>query len=405
MTARLLIGDVRERLAGLPDRSVDLVVTSPPFLALRSYLPPDHPDKHREIGGEPTPAAFLATLYELAGEFRRVLAPHGSIAIELGDTYSGSGGSGGDYNEAGMREGQERFVGSARNGRRNPGWPMAKSLCLIPHLFAAGLAYGRHPLTGEASPAGQWRVRNMVAWVRPNPPVGALGDKYRPATSYVTIATLAGNRWFDDQALRTPATGHPRTAKGVDARVNDGKHADDDRTGGNRSTLAIQRQSVTAPPLDWWSIPPQPYKTRTVNSHYAVYPPELPRRLITSMCPERVCTVCGEPSRRLVSREQVSTGPKNVDREHETGTSCRTRTVSACKTTGWTDCGHDDAWRPGVVLDPFAGSGTTLHVAHGLGRDSIGIDLDARNVALVEDRFGPLQAAMHLEVACPGDRP
>ncbi len=299
-----------------------------------------------------------------------MLAPHGSIAIELGDTYSGSGGSGGDYNEAGMREGQERFVGSARNGRRNPGWPMAKSLCLIPHLFAAGLAYGRHPLTGEASPAGQWRVRNMVAWVRPNPPVGALGDKYRPATSYVTIATLAGNRWFDDQALRTPATGHPRTAKGVDARVNDGKHADDDRTGGNRSTLAIQRQSVTAPPLDWWNIPPQPYK----NSHYAVYPPELPRRLIASMCPARVCTVCGEPSRRIVE-------------------------------SGWSDCGHDDAWRPGVVLDPFAGSGTTLHVAHGLGRDSIGIDLDDRNVVLVEDRFGPLQAAMHLVVDVPVPQP
>ena len=63
--ARLLIGDVFDRMAEIPDASVDLVLTSPPFLALRSYLPADHPDKHREIGSEPDPAGFLDTLLEL----------------------------------------------------------------------------------------------------------------------------------------------------------------------------------------------------------------------------------------------------------------------------------------------------------------------------------------------------
>src|SRR5262245_60166239 len=47
---KLMVGDVRDRLTDLPDGSVDLIVTSPPFLALRSYLPPGHPDKDREIG-------------------------------------------------------------------------------------------------------------------------------------------------------------------------------------------------------------------------------------------------------------------------------------------------------------------------------------------------------------------
>ena len=50
-TARYLIGDTREVVASLPDASVDLVLTSPPFLALRSYLPADHPDKGSELGG------------------------------------------------------------------------------------------------------------------------------------------------------------------------------------------------------------------------------------------------------------------------------------------------------------------------------------------------------------------
>src|SRR5690606_34628937 len=73
-----LVGDVFERMAELPDGSVDLVMTSPPFLALRSYLPADHPDKGKEIGSEATPAEFIDTLLALTAEWRRLLAPHGS---------------------------------------------------------------------------------------------------------------------------------------------------------------------------------------------------------------------------------------------------------------------------------------------------------------------------------------
>ena len=56
----LHIGDVFEQLAKIPDGSIDLIVTSPPFLALRSYLPDDHPDKDLEIGSESGPAASCA---------------------------------------------------------------------------------------------------------------------------------------------------------------------------------------------------------------------------------------------------------------------------------------------------------------------------------------------------------
>ncbi len=55
--------------------------------------------------------------------------------------------------------------------------------------------------------------------------------------------------------------------------------------------------------------------------------------------------------------------------------------------------------RRGIVLDPFCGSGTTLQVATGHGRDAIGIDLDADNVELALDRVGPLFLTVehHLE--------
>lgn len=399
--ARYIVGDVRDVLATIPDGSIDLVMTSPPFLALRSYLPADHPDKHREIGSEPDPATFLDTLLLLTAEFGRVLAPHGSICVELGDTYSGSGGAGGDYNPDGLRDGQSKFEGSNQrrgkvvdhnSGRRNPPdtWPLPKSLCGIPHLYHLSLAYGRNLLTGEESPAGRWRVRNVVAWCRPNPPVGALGDKFRPATSYMTIACREGSRFFDLDAVRT-AHKHPDDA----ARARTG-HRDAGKVGGDGAS-----NPNGAPPLDYWVIPTQPYS----GSHYAVYPPALCERPIKSMCPAKVCTVCGEPSRRITSEPEYVDqrgAPHDGDAEWRhgrggaeegMGSTAPTSLTRTTTTIGWTECECPDdgtKWRPGVVLDPFAGSGTTLMVATGQGRDAIGIDIDSRNADLALDRVGPL---------------
>jgi DNA modification methylase len=429
MTARFLVGDTRTRTAQLRDGSVDLVMTSPPFLALRSYLPADHPDKAREIGSEATPAAFLDTLLELTTEWGRVLAPHGSIVVELGDTYAGSGGAGGDYGPDGLRAGQNPFDGSARHNRpkdgipgvvspggtigtksvatKGAGWPLDKSLCFIPSLYAASLAYGRNLLTGAESPAGQWRVRNLVAWVRPNPPVGALGDKFRPATSYLTVACRARDRWFDLDAVRTEPTSRPQRFLSPTSYRGDGREAGSD--GRPPETEPTNRaHPAGAPPLDWWNIPPSGY----AGAHYAVYPPTLCERPIQAMCPRRVCTTCGEPSRRItgepeyvnnsgrpatydMSQERVADGVRQF---HTSGDNSAHRIAT---TVGWSTCGcpgadglqldgyhTGPAWRPGHVLDPFAGTGTTLVVAHGHGRQSTGIDLDPRNALLAQERLG-----------------
>ena len=412
---RYEVGDTREVVATLADGSVSLVASSPPFIALRSYLPEGHPDKHAEIGSEPDPAAFLDTLLELTAEWGRVLAPWGSIAIELGDTYAGSGGAGGDYALGGLREGQERFDGSAYTARADTkthkvkrddygqgianlhgkvqgggaGWPRAKSLALIPQLYATSLAYGRNLLTGQPSPAGQWLVRNVIVWHRPNPAVGALGDKVRPSTSYITVATRSPKRWFDLDAVRTPlaaatvrSEGGTRDTANFDARNNG--HGYTPRS--NVSTHA------GAPPLDcWfdhhdtWTITTQPSSL----AHYAMWPARLAERLILMMCPTEVCAACGTPRRRLTGpAEYVAHNGQPIDADDpwRTGrggivlglSGGKTPGTRSAPTIGWSDCGHDD-YRPGVVLDPFAGTGTTLAVADLHGRDAIGIDLDERN--------------------------
>lgn len=396
--ATYLVGDVFDRMAAMPDGSVDLVLTSPPFLALRSYLPADHPDKAKEIGSEPTPAEFLDTLLRLTAEWGRLLAPHGSIAVELGDTYASSGGITDNRDDS---LGGNDFAPRGRRGN-GPGWPLDKSLCGIPHLYHLSLAYGRNLLTGEESPAGMWRVRNVVAWCRPNPPVGALGDKYRPATSYITIATRARDRWFDLDAVRNQASGPVRMRRAGEASASKGISGGDN---GNPDKERASHNPAGAPPLDWWEVTTDPYK----GSHYATWPRRLLSRPIESMCPREVCTACGEPRRRLVDAVSVRTSEGTIDPprvpptrdDADGGTTAigvRHAVESHRTTTGWSDCGCGAPFRTGIVLDPFAGSGTTLAVATGLGRDAIGIDLDERNADLARERVG-----MFLTVVTAGE--
>lgn len=413
----LHIGDVFEQLAKIPDGSIDLIVTSPPFLALRSYLPDDHPDKAKEIGSESEPAAFLDTMLALSAEWGRVLAPHGSLCVELGDTYSGSSAVGGDATGTKYNRGE---VGNVVTVRSGPDWPLSKSKTMLDTLYPACLAYGANLLSGAASPAGRWRIRNLIVWARPNPPVGALGDKFRPATSYITVACKSPRRWFDLDAVRVPHKIDParRSAQKRSVRSDSG----DILGAASGDGFTNEGNPAGSPPLDWhaddhpedgdwlWKMSPQGF----AGSHYATFPVALPTRLIKAMCPERVCTVCGAPSERITGEATyVSTtggrvvnhydGERRADGVNgwqvEGGNPGHV--TAQRETVGWTDCecsDDDTHWRTGRVLDPFAGSGTTLVAAHNESRDAIGIDLDDRNIAMVEDRLGPLVAACDLTV-------
>ncbi len=400
MTVDYHVGDTRQVVATLPDGSVSLVASSPPFIALRSYLPDGHPDKHNEIGSEPDPATFLDTLLALTAEWGRVLAPWGSIAIELGDTYSGGwvGPSTPETQEhAGPRLQDRRGNG---HGKRNKlresnlrGWPRPKSLALIPQLYATSLAYGRNLLTGQPSPAGQWLVRNVIVWHRPNPAVGALGDKVRPSTSYITVATRSPKRWFDLDSVRTSLTEPGRQF---------GQGAQRGVLQPHRNGATIEQNATGAPPLDCWFDDHDTWTITTQPSslaHYAMWPAKLAERLILMMSPEQVCATCGTPRRRLTASSYTAHG--NIDQQHaeqkaSASFALQQRAQNAqgmangradkhVTTLGWSDCGHTN-YTPGTVLDPFAGTGTTLAVADLHGRDAIGIDIDERNRDLYPQR-------------------
>src|SRR3990172_8857609 len=97
----------------LADNSVHCVVTSPPYFSLRDY------GVEGQLGLEETPEEYVVNMVAVFREVKRVLRPDGTCWLNLGDSYSGSGGAGGDYNAGGLKEGQPRYEGTAKISKSN----------------------------------------------------------------------------------------------------------------------------------------------------------------------------------------------------------------------------------------------------------------------------------------------
>ncbi len=137
-----------------------------------------------------------------------------------------------------------------------------------------------------------------------------------------------------------------------------------------------------------WTIPTQPliipeaHKQHwNLPDHFAAYPPELCRRIILGWSPKGVCQKCGEGRRPMVERTPMEwtpsgrqdttelQGPRPTSgRMDKAPTSTIVGEVCACSTP-------DAPTLPGLILDPMCGTGTTVGVAHKLGRHGIGVDL------------------------------
>lgn len=139
-----------------------------------------------------------------------------------------------------------------------------------------------------------------------------------------------------------------------------------------------------------WTFPTEPFP----DAHFAVFPRELPERCIKAGCPEWVCPKCGKARVRVTERVKGKPrAPVREDYKQLRGDAgpvtywgdSRTEEIHT-ETLGWTDCGCGAGFVGGVVLDPFAGSGTTCEVAYHLGRTAWGIDASAKYLDMAIER-------------------
>jgi site-specific DNA-methyltransferase (adenine-specific) len=328
----ILIGDAADRLRSLPAGSVDCVVTSPPYFGLRNY------QSAGQLGLETTVADWVTRLLDVTDQVARVLKPEGSLWLNVGDSYS-------------------------RHARQGA---TAKGLLLAPERLLVALA-GRG-----------WIIRNKVVWAKPNPMPQSATDRLTASWEPLYFLVRSGRYHFDLDAIRTPhrSRRQSRRPRGSEPRrPGSGGRAPwagplaGDQSGLDRlQSLGLAGHPLGKNPADVWTI----HNPGLRGGHHATYPEALLERPLRATCPERACVACGRAWRRprLPSRQRTS--------------AFRGELRPAC------GCGAD--WSPGLVLDPFIGSGTTAVVAQRLGRDWLGIEINPDFAALARARIDSARA-------------
>ena len=375
------------------DDSVDLVVTSPPYFALRSYQDDgDHYDG--QIGSEATPQEFLDALWAVTSECVRVLKPSGSLWVNLGDKYAGSNGqsggpsqlSGATYSPDGTR------TKAAKKGGYVPKTSVrTKSLMGLPWRYAIGCIDDLGLI-----------LRAEVVWSKPNGLPESVTDRGRRSHEQWFHFTLEPRYFSALDEIREPSAGHnPLGAS--NARSSTSKRHAKRGSGDGHSWPTPYDNPLGKLPGSVWSIPSEPLQVpdELGVDHFAAFPQEWPRRLVLGWCPAEVCTACGQGRAPVVDKELehvfgVATGrskqstkdrPESADsggrnlKGYPIARGTATITGYACA------CPDNSApSTPGVVLDPFAGTGTVPMVARALGRTGIGVDLSADYLRLARWR-------------------
>ena len=383
MRHTILHADVMDGLRSLPDRSVHCVMTSPPYWGLRDY------GVEGQIGLEPTPEEYVEKMVEVFREVRRVLRDDGTLWLNLGDSYNGSWGAGGDYAPGGLKAGQPKYPGRRISALK------PKDLVGIPWRVAFALQ------------ADGWYLRSDIIWSKPNPLPESVTDRPTKSHEYVFLLAKQARYFYDVDAVRERIGESVRMA----ASFRDGGIYTNNRSFNNHGVKQKATHGDGAPSYSGrnrrtvWEIATQPMP----EAHFATFPEALVEPCIKAGTSERgACPKCGAPWRRVVEKVQdhglapVAGGKTaNLAETHRWNRLDRRRRAALAAgedphnlfrhgtTLGWQPsctCGCEETI-PCVVLDPFGGSGTVAKVARDLGRSSISCELNPEYVEIAKKRL------------------
>ena len=312
MAERILLGDALEQLRRLPPESVHTCVTSPPYYNLRDY------GAAGQIGNEASVEEYLQTLVSVFREVRRVLRPDGTMWVNMGDSYAGSGkgrmADGTHYDKKPSKSGN---YGGTRNGHLKKTVAAGckpKDLIGVPWQLAFALR------------ADGWYLRQDIIWNKSNCMPESVRDRCTKSHEYIFLLSKSERYYFDAAAISEPVTstkGNARTFRGGGAytggRAHDNSAQVERESHGNRENQTGRRNK-----RDVWTVSTNGFR----GAHFAVFPEKL----------IEPCILAGSPE-------------------------------------------------GGMVLDPFAGSGTTGVVAKRLRRDFIGCEINPDYAQMAADRI------------------
>lgn len=141
-----------------------------------------------------------------------------------------------------------------------------------------------------------------------------------------------------------------------------------------------------------WKISTKPFK----GAHFATFPETLIEIPIKAGCPEMICRKCQKAKEKILKTSGGTIGKSWVDHKNDKSKGMmqygenslgKNKDTYKKEFIGYTDCGCNSEWEPGVVLDPFMGAGTTAVVAERLGRRWLGIELNPEYINIAEKRI------------------
>ena len=324
MSAEIIRADARS--LPLADESVDCIVTSPPYWGLRDY------GYAEQIGLEQTFDEFLSELLDVFSECKRVLKPTGTMWVNMGDSYTGSGrGIGGTVapsDKQARNRGSIKMKQSFRADRHE-----------IPRVYPTLPNVGEKNLVGQpwrlafALQAAGWYLRSDIIWHKSNPMPESVTDRPTKSHEYIFLLAKSVRYEYDAAAVREEpvASSKPSPEKYTVALKEASKRwyqrKNDPFEHGERKYKSGRNPSITHPCgrnlRTVWTLPTQ----AVFDAHFATFPEALVERCVKAGCP-----------------------------------------------------------LSGTVLDPFAGSGTVPLVANRLGRHGIGVELNPNYIAVAMRR-------------------
>ena len=395
---QIIHADVIAGLQSLPEKSVQCVVTSPPYSLISSELAGEawglrDYGVEGQIGLEKTPEEFIQKMVEVFREVKRVLRDDGTLWLNYGDCYVHGTPGGGSPFDNGRNDGRESYDTDKARG-------MEKLSTLAPGLKPKDIV-GMPWRIAFALQADGWYLRSDIIWSKPNPMPESVTDRPTKSHEYIFLLTKKARYYYDADAVREELK--PESQSRYEYGFSGGKRADRD----GKKDLASWNQRYDKLQLPAgrnrrtvWEIATQPFP----GSHFATFPEALVEPCIKAGTSERgCCSVCGAPWKRVV--ENTPEYQKRVDlskKKYQKTADEKMRTGSATGghgdetghfskeviTLGWKpSCSCNADTVPCIVLDPFGGSGTVGKVARDLNRKAILIELNAEYIKIAKERL------------------
>lgn len=331
-------GDALSVLKTLESESVQMCVTSPPYYGLRDY------GVDGQIGLEDTPEQFIQSLVDVFREVRRVLKDDGTLWVNIGDSYAGSGK--GPAGNLGKAHDERNMTQSSVKQANVPAECKPKDLIGIPWMLAFALR------------ADGWYLRQDIIWHKPNPMPESVKDRCTKSHEYIFLLSKSPKYYFDHEAIQEIATRYD----GRKDTLLKGSHKYENET---YLPSGVNTQSMAKRGHERWKFKNLAEKGQTPNTMHLrravgeadfVYPMRNKRD---------VWSVCTKP----YSGAHFATYPEDL--------------ILPCILAG---SKHGD-----TVLDPFNGAATTGVVCYKNGREYIGIELNPEYIKISEDRISAVK--------------